>query len=49
MLDIAQTTGSIRVRAMRFSTSRESFAEDAPPALDVMLDFLDSVFYPEGE
>ena len=32
-----------------FLDSRESFAEDAPPALDVMLDFLDSVFYPEGE
>ena len=32
-----------------FLDSRDSFAADAPPALDVMLNFLDSVFYPRTE
>ncbi len=32
-----------------FLDSRDSFAADAPPALDVMLNFLDRVFYPQTE
>jgi len=36
-------------RSHAFLDSGSNFAADAPPALDVMLTFLNSVFYPQGD
>ena len=36
-------------RSHAFLDSGDNFAENAPPALDVMLTFLDRVFYPGAQ